>query len=145
MAGGCQTEQFIKLLDQLIPCYFLLTHSCVCFYCCHKDVITAPNCSFLLYLVCYQRPYFSLPILAENFMIHGRNFACKTPVSILNGFRGIRHSSGAFLLVSNYWIGQPVIIHDVMQFFTGCDFSLLTHGSLSLFYVAGVCPVNCHG
>lgn len=29
------------------------------------------------YLVCNQRYYFSLPILAESFMMRGRNFTCK--------------------------------------------------------------------
>lgn len=146
MADNCQIEQFIKLLYQLIPAYFLLTQSCAFLYCYLKDLTTARNCSFLYYLMCYWTPYFSLPILAGSFIMHGRNFACRKPVWILNGFRGIGRSSGALLLDSNYWIWLLVVIHDViLDLWVGCDFffSLLICGWL--FYAAGVCPVNCHG
>jgi len=41
MADNCQIEQFVKLLYQLIPSYFLLTKSCVFLYCYLKDLVTA--------------------------------------------------------------------------------------------------------
>lgn len=127
MADNCQIEQFIKLLYQLIPSYFLLTQPCAFLYCYLKDLITAWNCSFLYYLMCYWRPYFSVPVMAESFMMHGRNFTCKKPALILNGFRGIWHSSGALLLDSSYWIWLPVLMHDVRSdLWVGCGFSLLT-------------------
>lgn len=52
--------------------------------------------------MCYWRPCFSLPVLPGSFMIQLRNSTYKKPVSIIKGFRGIGHSSGAFPLVSNY-------------------------------------------
>lgn len=76
MAGDCQMQQFIKLLDHSWLPIIFSELILVCALIAILKMSRLPQAAYF-YLVCNQRYYFSLPILAESFMMRGRNFTCK--------------------------------------------------------------------